>query len=200
MTCKKWKLTRDIWHTWDVNIVSKFQVPSSNGLTDFFVWRFPLYSYLTTICCIPFHFIFILFDIFNPYPDWVTFEYVFSFGQHLLWWEGLFPFALWKMPSYNPWQNALIQNTLFKKGIINKSILSSGIGGHYERANGKCAFTLSKMPLCIPWETALIQNALLRKIILNEGILSRDIGGHFWKGKWAFPPKRQKPLCFCIEL
>ena len=30
----------------------------------------------------------------NPYPDWVTYHLVFSFGQHLLWWEGLFPFAL----------------------------------------------------------------------------------------------------------
>ena len=143
---------------------------------------------------ISFHFHFV--EIFNPHPDWVTFYLVFSFGQHLLWWEGLFPFALWKMPSYNPWQNALIQNALFKKGIMNKSIFSSGIRGHFERANVKCPFALSKMPFYIPWQNALIKNALLKKGILNKGILSRDIGGHFWKGKRAFPPNRQKPNIF----
>ena len=140
---------------------------------------------------ISFHFHFV--EIFNPHPDWVTFYLVFSFGQHLLWWEGLFPFALWTMPSFNPWQNALIQNSLFKKGIMNKSIFSSGIRGHFERANVKCTFALSKMPFYIPWQNALIKNALLKKGISNKGILSRDIGGHFWKGKRAFPPNRQKP-------
>ena len=91
------------------------------------------------------------------------------------------------MPSYNPWQNAIIQNTLSKKGIIKKqNIVSSGIGGHFERAKVKCPFALSKMPFFIPW-----QNAFLKKGILNKGILSRDIEGHFWKGKRAFPPNRQ---------
>ena len=132
-------------------------------------------------------------ECFDPYHHWVTFFLVFSFGNHLLWWEGLIPFALWKMPFYNPWQNALIQNSLFKKGTMNRSNLSSGIGGHFERANVKCPFALSNMPFHIPWQDALIQNALLKEGILNKGILPRDIGGHFWKGKRAFPPNRQKP-------
>ena len=38
------------------------------------------------LCPISFHFHFV--EIFNPYPDWVTFYLVFSFGQHLLWWGG----------------------------------------------------------------------------------------------------------------
>ena len=121
VTRNMWHVTSGIWHmTYDthgmLNIVTKFQFPSSNGLKDCFVWRFPLYSYLTTICYIQFHFIFILLKFFNPHPDWVIFYLVFSFGQHLLWWEGLFPFALWKMPSYNPWPNSLIRNALFQKG------------------------------------------------------------------------------------
>ena len=111
---------------------------------------------------------------------------VFSFGQHLLWWEGLFPFALWTMPSFNPGQNALIQNALFKKGILNKSIFLSGIRGHFERANVKYPFALLKMPFYIPWQNALIKNALLKKGILNKGILSRDMGGHFKRGKGHF--------------
>ena len=55
---------------------------------------------------ISFHFNFV--EIFNPYPNLVTFYLVLLFGQHLLWWEGLLPFALGKMPPYNPLQNALI--------------------------------------------------------------------------------------------
>ena len=142
----------------------------------------------------PFHLHIVV--IFNPYPDWETFFFVFPFGQHLVWWEGLFPLALWKMPFYNALQNALFQNSLFKKGIMNKSILSNGIGVHFWRANVKCSLALKKIPSYIPWQNALIKNALWKKGFLNKGILSRDIGGHFWKGKRAFPPNRQKPIFF----
>ena len=77
--------------------------------------------------------------------------------------EGPFLFVLWKMPSYNPLQNALIQNAIFKKGFMNKRILSSGIGGHFESANVKCPFALPKMLFYIPWQNALIKNVLLKR-------------------------------------
>ena len=111
----------------------------------------------------PISFCFHFVDIFYPYPDWGTFYLVFSFGQHQLWWEGVFPFALWKMPTLNPLKNDPTQNALFKKAIMNKSIFSSGIGGHFERANVKFSFALSKMPFYIPWKNALIQNAPLKR-------------------------------------
>ena len=57
---------------------------------------FILLPYSHTFNPISFHFHFV--DIFNSYPDWIIFYLVFSFGQHLLWWEVLFPFALWKCP------------------------------------------------------------------------------------------------------
>ena len=171
----------DTWHMAHMGCWTLFKNFRSLALTVLRIVLSEGFLYIVTLQ--PYvisHFIsFKFFWIFNPYPDWVTYYLVFSFGQHLLWWEGLFPFALWKMSSYNPWQNALIQNALFKKGIMNKSILSSGIGGHFERANVKCPFALSKMPFYIPWQNALIQNALLKKGILKKGILSRDIGGHF---------------------
>ena len=37
VTCDKWHVTRDKWH---VNILSKFQVPSSSGLEMKVSWRF----------------------------------------------------------------------------------------------------------------------------------------------------------------
>ena len=151
MTCHQLIVTNGM-----LNIILKFHVPTFNGLKDNFVWRLP-YNHMLYPISFHFHF----FEIFNPYPDWVIFYLVFSFGQHLLWWEGLRPFALWKMLSYNPLQNALIQNSLFKKGIMNKSILSSSIG-HFKRANMKFPFSLSKMPFYIPWQNALIKNALLK--------------------------------------
>ena len=151
--------------TWDVDGVSKFQVPTSNSLKDYFVWRL-LCNHMLYPISFDFHFV----EIFYPYPNWVIFCLVFSFGQHLLWWEGILPFALWKMPSYNPLQNALIQNALFKKGIINKSILSSSKEGHFKRANVKCPFALSKMPFYIYWQSALVKNTLFKKGILKKGI------------------------------
>ena len=135
VTRKMWHVTSGIWHmTYNTqgrsNIVTKCQVPSSNSLkyclSEGFLYIDILQPYVISIS---FHFHFV--EIFNPHPDWVTFYLVFSFGQHLLCWEGLFPFALWTMPSFNPWQNGLIQNALFKKGILNKSIFSSGIRGHF---------------------------------------------------------------------
>ena len=138
-----------------LNGVSKFQVPTFNSLKDYFVSRL-LYNHMFYPISFDFHFV----EIFNPYPNWVTFYLGFSFGQHLLWWEGLLPFALLKMPSYNP-----LQNALFKKGIMNKSILSSSKEGHFKRANVKRPFALSKIPLYIYWQNALIKNALLKSAL-----------------------------------
>ena len=131
-----------------------------------------------------FHFV----EIFNPYPDWVTFHLVFSFGQHLLFSEKCPPMTLDKI--------LLFKMPFSKRAIKLRAFLSSGIGWDFERANVKCHFARSKVPFYISWEIALFQNALLKKGILNKGILSREIGGHFWKDKRAFPQNRQKPLCF----
>ena len=166
-----WHVTCDMspveCNTWDVEHSLKISGACcvlSNGLKDYLFWRLP-YNHMLYPISLHFHFV----EIFNPYPDWVTFYLVFSFGQHLLGWEGLLPFALWKLPSYNPLQNALIQNALFKKDIINKSLLSSSIGGHFKRAKLKCPFALEKMPFYIPWQNALIEKFPFKK-------------GHFVKG------------------
>ena len=53
------------------------------------------------------------------------------------------------MPSYIPWQNALIQNALLKKGILNKGILSRDIGGHFWK--GKRAFPPNRQKPSCNW-------------------------------------------------
>ena len=95
-----------------LNIFSKFHVPTSNGLKGYFVWRSP-YNHMLYPISFHFHFV----EIFDSYPNWVTFYWVFSFGQHLLRWKGLLPFALWKMPSYNHLQNALIKMPFSKRAL-----------------------------------------------------------------------------------
>ena len=182
MTCHQLNVTHGM-----LNTVLKLQVPTFNGFKDYFVWRLP-YNHM--LFPISFHFNFFL--IFNPYPDWVTFYLVFSFGQHLLWWEGLLPIALWKMPSHNPLQNALIKNALFKRGIMNKSILSSSIGGQIGEQMWNALLLFQKCP-SVFLDQMLLLKCPFKKGILNKGILSKDIGGNFWKGKRAFPPNRRKP-------
>ena len=73
-----------------------------------------------------------------------------------------------KIPSYN----ALIQNTLFKKGIMNKSILSSVIGGHFERAKVKCPFLFQKCP-----------SIFLDKVLLFQ--IPFFLKGHFDQGNFV---------------
>ena len=108
MLCDMWHVTchqLNVTHGM-LNIVSKFQVPVSNGLKEYFVWRLPynhmLYPISFSFCW-----------NFNPYPDWVTFYSVFSFGPHLLWWKGILPFGLWKMPSLT---NCSYSKYPFQKG------------------------------------------------------------------------------------
>ena len=130
-------------------------------LSEGFLYIVTLQPYLIS------HFISFSFClIFYPYPNWITFYLVFSFGQQLLWWEGLFPFALWKCPPIILDKMLLFKMPFFKEGILNRSILSSGIWGHFwER---KC-----EMPFCS------FKNALLYSLIKCYYLKCPFRKGHF---------------------
>ena len=84
VTCNMWHVECDTWHMTDMGCWTL----SQNCRIVLFEGFLYIVTYNHMLYPISFHFHF--GEFYNPYTDWVPFYLVFSFGQHLLWREGLF--------------------------------------------------------------------------------------------------------------